>query len=35
MKKQASPSANPDNQLGSGIASKFTLGLGQGIVLGK
>jgi hypothetical protein len=26
-KKQASPSAKPDNQLGSEIPSKFTLGL--------
>jgi hypothetical protein len=34
-KKQASPSAKPDNQLGSGIPLKLTLGLEQGIVLGK
>ena len=35
MKKQASPSANPDNQLGSGIPVKLTTGLGDILVSGN
>jgi hypothetical protein len=35
MKKQASPSVKPVNQLGSGIPLKLIFGLGTATVLGK